>query len=67
MKTAAEATTRFQMAPGDTTVGSRPQSLHRGVGGAKDGDQGERGSTKHAPGAGPGKRVTGVGTRTASR
>ena len=24
MKTAAEATTRFQMAPGDTTVGSRP-------------------------------------------
>ena len=27
MKTAAEATTRFQMAPGDTTVGSRPTSL----------------------------------------
>ena len=26
MKTAAEATTRFQMAPGDTTVGSRPMS-----------------------------------------
>src|SRR6266700_7701347 len=29
--------------------------------------QGERGPTKHAPGAGPGQRVTGVGTRTASR
>ena len=27
MKTAAEATTRFQMAPGDTTVGSRPHSV----------------------------------------
>ena len=32
-----------------------------------DGGQGERGPTKHAPGAGPGQRVTGVGTRTASR
>ena len=42
-------------------------AIRRGVGGAKDGDQGERGSTKHAPGAGPGKRVTGVGTRTESR
>ena len=29
MKTAAEATTRFQMAPGDTTVGSR-QAARRG-------------------------------------
>src|SRR3954463_3627474 len=38
-----------------------------GAGGAKDGDQGERGSAKHAPGAGPGKRVTGAGTRTTSR
>ena len=38
-----------------------------GGGGAKDGDQGERGSAKHAPGAGPGKRVTGAGARTASR
>ena len=27
MKTVAEATTRFQMAPGDTTVGSRPGRL----------------------------------------
>ncbi len=29
MKTAAEATTRFQMAPGDTTVGSRPTEALR--------------------------------------
>ena len=39
----------------------------RGAGGAKGRGQGERGPAKHAPGAGPGKRVTGAGTRTASR
>jgi hypothetical protein len=33
----------------------------------RTGDQGERGPAKHAPGAGPGKRVTGVGTRTEGR
>ncbi len=38
-----------------------------GVGGAKDGGQGEREPAQHAPGAGPGKRVTGVGARTPSR
>ena len=38
-----------------------------GAGGAKGGDQGERGPAKHAPGSGPGKRVTGAGPRTASR
>src|ERR1700740_3648329 len=38
-----------------------------GAGGAKGGDQGECEPAKHAPGAGPGKRVTGAGTRTASR
>src|ERR1019366_10184331 len=41
-------------------------AIRRGAGGAKDGDQGERGPAKHAPGAGPGKRVTGAGTRTVS-
>src|SRR5437868_12879450 len=38
-----------------------------GAGGAKGGNRGERGPAKHAPGAGPGKRVTGAGARTASR
>src|SRR5215469_904246 len=38
-----------------------------GVGGAKGGGQGEREPAKHAPGAGPGKRVTGAGARTSSR
>ena len=37
-----------------------------GVGGAKDGDQGECGPAKHVPGAEPGKRVTGVGAYTAT-
>ena len=37
-----------------------------GAGGAKGGGQGERGPAKHAPGAGPGKCVTGAGPRTAS-
>ena len=39
----------------------------RGGGGAKGGDQGERGPAKHVPGTGPGKRVTSVGPRAASR
>jgi hypothetical protein len=38
-------------------------AIRRGAGGAKGGDQGERGPAKHAPGAGPGKRVTGDGAR----
>ena len=38
-----------------------------GVGGAKGGGRGERGTGQHAPGAGPGKRVPGAGPRTASR
>ena len=37
-----------------------------GVGGAKDGDQGECGPAKHALGSEPGSRVTGAGTHTAS-
>ena len=37
-----------------------------GVGGAKGGGQGEWGPAKHAPGSGPGKRVTGAGPHTAS-
>ncbi|KAG0164977.1 hypothetical protein DFQ30_009111 [Apophysomyces sp. BC1015] len=36
-----------------------------GVGGAKGGDRGEREPDSRAPGAEPGKRVTGTGTRTA--
>ena len=38
-----------------------------GVGGAKGGDQGECEPAKHAPGAGPGERVTGAGAHTTSR
>ena len=38
-----------------------------GAGGAKGGGQGEREPAKHAPDTGPGTRVTGAGTRTASR
>src|SRR6266481_5968283 len=39
----------------------------RGAGGAKGGGQGECEPAKHAPGAGPGKCVTGAGAHTASR
>lgn len=38
-----------------------------GVGGAKAGDQGERGTAKHAPGTGPGSRDTSAGPRTERR
>src|SRR5262249_40642933 len=38
----------------------------RGVGGAKGGDQGERGSAKHTPDTGPGACDPGAGPRTAS-
>ena len=38
-----------------------------GAGGAKAGDQGERGSAKHAPDTEPGARDPGAGPRTASR
>src|SRR5207302_8450338 len=38
-----------------------------GVGGAKCGGRGECEPAKHAPGAGPGKCVTGAGAHTASR
>ncbi len=36
-----------------------------GAGGAKGGDQGERGPAKHVPGTEPGKRVTSTGPHTA--
>src|SRR5665811_2405303 len=39
----------------------------RGVGGAKGGGRGECEPAKHAPGAVPGKRVTGAGAHTARR
>ena len=38
-----------------------------GAGGAKAGDQGERGSAKHAPDTEPGARDPGAGPRTGSR
>src|SRR5713101_8605852 len=41
-------------------------AIRCGAGGAKGGGQGECGPAKHAPGAEPGKRVTGAGTHTAS-
>src|ERR1700691_1571921 len=43
------------------------QATGGGVGGAKAGDQGKRGPTKHAPGAEPGSRDPRVGPRTKSR
>jgi hypothetical protein len=42
-----------------------PEKSDSGI--AKAGDQGERGSAKHAPGAEPGSRDPGAGPRTASR
>ena len=47
-------------------AGEQRGGIRRGVSGAKDGDQGECGPTKHTPGSVPGKCVTGVGTHTAS-
>src|SRR5215470_20143075 len=41
-------------------------SVRCGVGGAKGGDQGECGPTKHAPGTVPGKCVTSDGPHTTS-
>jgi hypothetical protein len=41
-------------------------SVRCGVGGAKGGDQGECGPTKHAPGTAPGKCVTSDGPHTTS-
>src|SRR5215831_17019695 len=41
-------------------------SVRCGVGGAKGGDQGECGPTKHAPGTAPGKCVTSDGLHTTS-
>ncbi len=48
-------------------AGEQSGAFRSGVGRAKDGDQGKRGTTKHAPSAGSGKRVTGVVARTESR
>ena len=41
-------------------------AIRRGVGGAKGRDQGECGPTKHVPDSEPDKRVTGVGSHTAT-
>ena len=51
----------------EPSLRSSPRANRCGAGGAKDGDQGECGSAKHAPGAEPGKRVTGAGAHTASQ
>src|SRR6266849_3709789 len=48
-------------------VAGQNQGTGSGGDGAKGGGRGEREPAKHAPGAGPGKRVTGAGARTASR
>ena len=42
-------------------------AIRCGAGGAKGGGRGKCEPAKHVPGAGPGKRVTGAGTHTASR
>ena len=41
-------------------------AIRCGAGGAKGGGRGKCEPAKHVPGAGPGKRVTGAGTHTAS-
>src|SRR5438552_16613156 len=41
-------------------------AIRCGAGGAKGGGQGKCGPAKHAPGAEPGKRVTGAGAHTAN-
>jgi hypothetical protein len=56
---------RWSRSPGEAD--EEDGAIRRGAGAAKGGDQGEREPAKHVPGAGPGKRVTGAGTRTASR
>src|SRR5690348_17632616 len=48
-------------------AGEQGRATGGGVGGAKSGGRGKRRPAKHAPGAAPGKRVTGAGTRTDSR
>src|SRR5205823_2829646 len=46
-------------------AGEQSGAIRRGVGGAKDGDQGECGPAKHALDSAPGSRVTGAGPHTA--
>src|SRR6476659_2650913 len=46
-------------------AGEQRRATVCGVGGAKGGGRGERGTGPHAPDAGPGKRVPGTGPRTA--
>ena len=52
--------------PDSWEAGEQSGAIRRGVGGAKGGDQGERGLAKHAPDTEPGKRVTGAGAHTAN-
>ena len=47
-------------------AGEQRGAIRCGVGGAKDGDQGECGPAKHALDSEPGSRVTGAGAYTAS-
>src|SRR5450759_4626701 len=47
-------------------TGEQRGAIRCGVGGAKDGDQGECGPTKHAPDTAPDERVRGVGAHAAS-
>src|SRR5204862_6677162 len=48
-------------------AGEQSGAIRRGVGGAKDGDQGECGPAKQARESAPGSRVTGAGPHTAFR
>src|SRR4029077_9882505 len=62
---AADVRTR-EVRPGHSSseADEQRQTTGSGVGGAKGRGRGERESAKHAPGAGPGKRVPGAGART---
>src|ERR1700760_852629 len=65
---AADARAR-EVRPGHSSseADEQRQTTGSGVGGAKGRGRGEREPAKHAPGAGPGKRVPGAGARTTSR
>src|ERR1700739_473998 len=66
--TIADDVRRREVGPRNSSceAGEQRGAIRCGVGGAKDGDQGECGPTKHAPGTELGKCVTSAGPHTTS-
>src|SRR6201997_5929720 len=66
--TIADDVRRREVGPRNSSceAGEQCGATRCGVGGAKDGDQGECGPTKHTPGTGLGKCVTSAGPHTTS-